>query len=120
MVAGAAAFQDAMTGDAAPGVLADTCTWHVNGQDVGACAPAFGGAALSTLERVRDRKLLAADETRGLVAYRMFEDFPAAGGAAGSYPRTLQVVVVLRFVGGEIEQVHAFTSELPYGMKPHR
>jgi hypothetical protein len=69
---------------------------------------------------VRDRELLAADETRGLAVYRMFEDFPAVGGAAGSYPRTLQVVVVLRFVGGKVEQVHAFTSELPYGMKPHR
>ena len=120
MIAGAAAFQDAMTGGGAPEVLAAGCRWSVNGQDVGACAPAFGGAALSALERVRDRELLAADETRGLAAYRMFEDFPAAGGEAGSYPRTLQVVVVLRFVDGKVEQVHAFTSELPYGMKPHR
>ena len=45
------------------------------------------------------------------------EDLPAIGEG---YPKTHQVVVLLRFVGGRIEQVQAFTSELPYGMKPHR
>ena len=100
--------------------LGDSCTWFVNGQDVGACAAAFGSEPLAAIARIRDKELLAADETRGLVAYRLFEDLPAVGGTAGAYPRTYQVVVLLRFVGGRIEQVQAFTSELPYGMKPHR
>ena len=117
MIAGAEAFQSAMTGDSAPSVLADTCQWVVNGQDVGACAAAFGSAPLAALGAIRDKELLAADETRGLIAYRMFEDLPATGEG---YPKTYQVVVLFRFAAGKIERVEAFTSELPYGMKPHR
>lgn len=117
MIAGAEAFQAAMTGDSASAGLADDCRWFVNGQDVGACAPAFGSAPLAALERIRDKELLAADEERGLIAYRMFEDLPAIGEG---YPKTYQVVVLLRFLAGRIEQVQAFTSELPYGMQPHR
>ncbi len=117
MIAGAEAFQEAMTGDSAPDGLADTCRWFVNGQDVGACASAFGSAPLAAISAIRDKELLAADEARGLIAYRMFEDLPAIGSG---YPKTTQVVVLFRFVGGKIEQVQAFTSELPYGMKPHR
>ena len=120
MMAGAETIQAGMTGGRAPAALGDSCTWFVNGQDVGACAAAFGSEPLAAIARIRDKELLAADETRGLVAYRMFEDLPAVGGTAGAYPRTYQVVVLLRFVGGRIEQVQAFTSELPYGMKPHR
>ena len=120
MIAGAEAFQAAMTGDRAPAELADNCQWIVNGQEVGACAPAFGSASLAAIGGIRDRELLAADETRGLIAYRMFEDLPAIGGAEGAYPKTYQVVVLLRFARGRIERVSAFTSELPYGMKPHR
>jgi len=120
MIAGAEAFQAAMTGGSAPDVLGDGCRWLVNGQDVGACAPSFGSEPLAAIAAIRDKELLAADETRGLVAYRMFEDLPAIGGAEGSYPKTYQVVVLMRFVAGKIEQVQAFTSELPYGMRPHR
>jgi hypothetical protein len=120
MIAGAEEFQAALTGPQAPAALAENCRWVVDGQDVGACARAFGSAALATIAGVRDRELLAADDERGLIAYRLFEDLPAIGGAEGSYPRTRQVVELLRFVGGKIEQVQAFTSELPYGMKPHR
>ena len=47
----------------------------------------------------------------------MYEDLPALGTG---YPLTYQVVVLLRFVNSRIEQVQAFTSELPYGMTPHR
>ena len=120
MIAGVEAFQTAMTGDSAPDRLADNCRWIVNGQDVGACGPAFGSAPLAAISEVRDREVLAVDEERGLVVSRLFEDLPAIGGAEGSYPRTQQVVAVFRFADGEIEQVHAFTSELPFGMKPHR
>ena len=69
------------------------------------------------IARVRDREVLAADEARGLVVYRTFEDLPASAGAEG-YPLTYQVVELFRFVDGKIERVEAFTSELPYGMKP--
>jgi hypothetical protein len=117
MIAGAEAFQAAMTGGAAPAGLAAGCEWVVNGQSVGACAPAFGSEPLAAIAGIRDRELLAADEARGLVAYRMFEDLPGTG--EGTYPKTYQVVVLLRFVDGRIERVEAFTSELPFGMRPH-
>jgi len=120
MIAGAEAFQAAMTaGDRAPAGIADQCRWVVNGQDVTTCTAAFGSDPLAAIARIRDKELLAADESRGLVVYRMFEDLPANAGTEGSYPLTYQVVVLLRFVGGQIERVEAFTSELPYGMRPH-
>jgi hypothetical protein len=120
MTAGADAFYAAMNAHdgKAPAGLAANCRWWVNGLDVGACAPPFAGPVLAGIARVRDREVLAVDETRGLIVYRTFEDLPAASGSG--YPLTYQVVELFRFVGGEIEQVQAFTSELPYGMKPHR
>lgn len=120
MIARADAFQTAMTAQdgKAPAGLADDCRWLVNGLDVAACAPAFGSPALAAIGAVRDRELLAADEERGLVVYRFFEDLPARDGSG--YPLTYQVVELYRFVDDQIEQVQAFTSELPYGMKPHR
>jgi len=54
------------------------------------------------------------------VVYQTFEDIPAKGGAAGSYPLTYQVIELFRIVNGEIAAIEAYTSELPYGMKPHR
>ena len=120
MIAGVEAFQAAMTGYRAPAGLAGDCRWFVNGQDVGACAPAFGSAPLAAVSQIRDREVLAEDEERGLVVARLFEDLPAIGGAEGTYPKTQQVVALFRFAGGKIGQVHAFTSELPFGMKPHR
>jgi hypothetical protein len=121
MIAGADAFYAAMNahGGKPPAGLADTCKWLVNGQDVGACAPPFAGPVLAGIKQVRDREVLAVDEARGLVVYRTFEDLPASAGTAGSYPLTYQVIELFRFVGGKIERVEAFTSELPYGMQPH-
>jgi hypothetical protein len=119
MIAAADAFQAAATGDSVPPGLTDNCLWFVNGQNFGACAPAFGSAPLAALAEVRDRELLASEESRGLAVYRLFEDVRAIGGGPGTYPRTYQAVLVLRFVAGEIEQVQVFTSELPFGMKPH-
>ncbi len=82
------------------------------------------------MEQVRDCSLLAVDEARGLVVYQTFEDFTAidreyTDGSGeifkdtSTYPRTMQVVEMFRVEGGEIVQVTAYTSELPYGMKPH-
>lgn len=104
----------------APAGLADNCQWLVNGMDVGACAPPFDGPALRAIGAVRDREVLAVDEARGLVVYRTFEDLPRRNGPEGSYPLTYQVIELFRISGGQIERVEAFTSELPYGMKPFR
>jgi hypothetical protein len=117
MIVGAQAFQSALIAKKAPEVLAESCAWTVNGQSVGPCAPPFAEGAIASIGGLRDVELLAADESRGLVAYRMFEDLPALGSG---YPRTYQVLLLLRFVDGKVERINSFTSELPYGMKPHR
>jgi hypothetical protein len=100
----------------APDIFAGNCRWMVNGADVADCTSAFGGAGLATIERVRDRSLIAVDEERGLAIYRTFEDLPGVGSG---YPLTYQVVELFRFEDGQVTRVEAFTSELPYGMKPH-
>lgn len=104
------------TRGAAPTGISGACRWHVNGQDMGDCGSSSRGPALSAIERVRNRTLLAVDETRGLLVYRLFEDLPAADGG---YPLTHQVVEVFRFDKGQLTDVQKFTSELPYGMQPH-
>jgi hypothetical protein len=121
MIAGTEGFYAAMNapGQPMPAGLAEGCHWWLNGLDVGACrAPFGGGTGLASIARVRDREVLAVDEARGLIVYRTFEDLPASSGRG--YPLTYQVVELFRFEDGRIEQVQAFTSELPYGMKPHR
>lgn len=122
MRAATESFYKAMNtkGAKAPAGISAECRWAVNGQDVGDCASPFGGPVLSSLEQVRDREVLAVDEKRGLIVYRTFEDFPAVGGAAGTYPHSFQVVELFRFRNGKIERVEAFNSELPYGMKPRQ
>lgn len=93
------------------------CHWFVNGQDMGDCASPYSNPGLRSIARVRDREMLAADEAHGLIAYRTFEDIPASGGSG--YPLTYQVIELFRFEGDELAEIQAFTSELPYGMKPH-
>jgi len=120
MISLANGFYEAMnahTGSAPEG-LAESCKWLVNGMDVGACGPPFSGPVMRAIDNVRDRELLAVDEERGLVVYRTFEDLPRNNGPEGSYPLTYQVIELFRIVGGKIERVEAFTSELPLGMKP--
>ena len=117
MIAGAGRMMAAVDANVAPeGLLADTCHWLVNGLDVGGCAPSFGSPPLARIEAVRDRQVLAVDEERGLAVVRFFEDVPAADGTG--YPMTTQVVELYRFEGGQITRIEAFTSELPYGMRP--
>jgi len=103
----------------APAGLAKNCQWAVNGVTLSPCPAPFTGRLLQSLEQIRDRKVLAVDEERGLVAVSTFEDFPATGQDAQTYPRTQQVVELFRFNKGQIERVEAYTAELPYGMKPH-
>ncbi len=117
MLAEGDAFFDAiLTNQDAPEVMGSQCHWFVNGQDMGDCKSPFGGPGLATIGNIRDRQLLAVDEERGLAVWRTFEDFPATNGQG--YPRTFQVTEMLHFDGGEIARIDAFTSELPYGMKP--
>ena len=99
----------------APQVFTGDCRWFVNGQDVADCVSPFGGPALSAIGEVRDREVLAVDEARGLIVYRTFEDLPAT---SSGYPLTYQVVELFRFDRGRIAEIQAWTSELPYGMKP--
>lgn len=117
MAAAAGQFMAALGSNGpAPDIFAPECQWLVNGQDVGRCAAPFGTPVLARIEQVRDRQLLAADEERGLIVFRFYEDLPAANGQG--YPLTYQVVEVYRFEGGRVTRVEAFTSELPYGMRP--
>ena len=100
-----------------PAGLADGCQWTANGQALGACAAPFVANSLQWLAGFRDRRVLAVDEARGLVAVEGFEDQPSVPrsftGPYGttmpnptSYPRTLQVVEVFRFKDGRVEQIH--------------
>lgn len=118
MVTAAGRFMEALGSRAttAPEVFADTCQWLVNGQSVGGCAAAFGSPPLQRIETVRDREVLAVDEERGLVVLRFYEDIPATDGTG--YPLTYQVIEVCRFANGRITRLEAYTSELPYGMRP--
>jgi len=117
MQSAAAQFMDALgSRGAAPDIFGEACHWFVNGQDVGLCPASFGSPPLMRVEAVRDRQLLAVDEERGLAVYRFFEDIPAVGTG---YPLTYQVVEMYRFDSGRVVKVEAFTSELPYGMRPH-
>jgi hypothetical protein len=115
MLRGAEAWYSAINGrTGAPEVLSATCRLALNGQDLVGCRDAF--INVPPIEQIRDRAVLAVDEARGLVVYRTFEDFPAVGNG---YPRTDQLVEIFRLERGEVTAIHAWTSELPYGMKPH-
>jgi ketosteroid isomerase-like protein len=118
MAEAAGKFMQALGSNAstAPDVFAPDCRWLVNGQDVGLCTAAFGSPPLARIEQVREREVLAVDEDRGLIALRFHEDIPASDGQG--YPLTYQVVEVSRFEDGRITRLEAFTSELPYGMRP--
>jgi hypothetical protein len=98
----------------APEVLGATCRLVLNGQDLVGCRDAF--INIPPIERIRDREVLAVDEGRGLIVYRTFDDFPAL---ESGYPRTDQLVEIFRLENGEVTDIHAWTSELPYGMRPH-
>ncbi|MGZ3172139.1 MAG: hypothetical protein ACXWJC_03515 [Croceibacterium sp.] len=129
LVDGFYAALNAHNGKLPPGLGAD-CKWTVNGQALGACAAPIAGNTLQWIARWRDRKVLAVDEARGLIAVRVFEDIPAApreftrpDGSKmpnpAAYPRSLQIVELFRIEGGKIAALNRFSTELPFGMKPH-
>lgn len=98
------------------GALKNSCIWTINGLRSGDCTATMKDSALSRVAQVRDRTLIAVDEERSLAVYRAFQDIPAHDTG---YPLTFQTVEVLRFDRGTIASVDTYTSELPYGMKPH-
>jgi hypothetical protein len=100
----------------APDVFTAGCRLSLNGMDLAGCADPFEGAGMAAVERLRDAELLAADETRGIAVFRLFQDMPALGNG---YPLTEQIVELFAFESGRISGIHAWTSELPYGMRPH-
>ncbi len=115
MIEGAEQWYTAInTRKGTPSVFGDQCKLVLNGMILAGCREAF--VNLPPIERIRDREILAIDEARGLIVYRTFEDYPSVGSG---YPRTDQVVEVFSFDGGKMTGVYAWTSELPYGMKPH-
>ncbi|MXO59803.1 hypothetical protein GRI89_09650 [Altererythrobacter salegens] len=118
MRVGAMAMLDAGASNAAkaPDVVATDCAATVNGQPAGACGAVFGSGAFDGLERVRDIQVLAVDEARGLIAIRTFEDRPALGSG---YPRTFEILELMRFDADKVVELRSFLSELPYGMPPH-
>lgn len=118
---------NALDGSVPPGIGTD-CLWATNGQEIGECATPLARNGLQHLARLRDVRLLAVDEERGLVAVSAFEDYPASPleftdtsgkrySDPGSSPRTLRTVQLFHFEGGELERVEAFTLHLPYGMR---
>ena len=120
---------NATSGKLPPGLSAE-CKWNVNGQALGSCSGPIAGNSLQWIARWRDRKVLAVDEARGLVAVRVFEDIPAApreftrpDGSKmpnpAAYPRSLQIVEVFRIERGKIVGLRRISTELPFGMKPH-
>ena len=132
MLKGVAGFYAALNAHDghAPADLSAACHWIVNGQPLGACRAPIERNSLQWIARWRDRQVLAVDEARGLIAVRVFEDipatprdFPGPNGAKmpnpAGYPHSLQIVEVFHFVGGQIEGLRRFSSELPFGMKPH-
>jgi len=96
--------------------LTPGCAWTVNGQELGECETIFGSGMSATISEMRDVRLLATDEERGLAVYRYFEDHDGTGPDSASYPRTFQVLSVVRFDSGRIDAVTSFKSELPFGM----
>ncbi len=114
--AGSRFFAAIVSNDTAPRIFAPACHWVVNGQDLGDCTAPFGSEGLGRIAAIRDRQLLAVDEERGLAVWRTFEDLPADAGVG--YPLTYQVIELVHFDDGKIARIEAFTSELPYGMRP--
>jgi hypothetical protein len=116
---------NAHDGKAPPGI-GSACIWAINGQETGSCSSPLEQNRLRHLARIRDVRLLAVDEARGLVAVSTFEDYPAsprdftdAAGKPysdpGASPRTLRTVQIFRFEAGELQRIEAFTLQLPYG-----
>jgi hypothetical protein len=116
LAAGDDFFDAIIANQGAPAAMGSQCNWFVNGQNMGDCLAPFGGPGLANIGAIRDRQLLAVDEERGLAIWRTFEDAPATNGQG--YPRSYQVTEMLHFEGGKITQIDAYTSELPYGMRP--
>ncbi len=79
------------------------------------------------VERVRNRRVLAVDEARGLVAMASFADiglaarrYPLANGriveSADFHPSTREQLEVFRIRAGRIESIDAVSVNQPYGM----
>lgn len=84
------------------------------------------------VERIRDRRILAVDVNRGLVATAAYYDIPGTARAFSSRsgdiiplpkvlgrPYTLAVQQVFRIEGAAIQRIEAVSKPLPYGARPY-
>ena len=93
------------------------------------CQKLFERGVFGSVERVRERRVRAIDETRGIVVASAFLDRPAASagqrGADGKlrstaipYPHSQGVVDVFRIENGRIARVEGVSALMPYAMPP--
>jgi hypothetical protein len=92
------------------------------------CLEQFESGLLYFVTRIRDRRYVAVDRERGLVAAIAFFDhsagetrrFTTPSGhevvAGPAQPWTWYIVEVFKVVDGKIDQIEALLQEVPYGM----
>ena len=108
------------------------CSRRENGVVVTSdCAGQLQSGYSAYVERIRDRRMVAVDVERGLVAATTYYDIPGtikatidATGAvtllpgASGRPYTLAALHVFRFIGSDIERIETVDKVLPYGARP--
>jgi hypothetical protein len=92
------------------------------------CREQFESGLLYFVTRIRDRRYVAVDRERGLVAAIAFFDhsagetrrFTTPNGrevvAGPAQPWTWYIVEVFKVVDGQLDQIEALLQEVPYGM----
>ena len=107
---------------------ADDCLQRDNGlQAAQGCEVALRQGAYQLVDAVRDRRILAVDELRGLVVASGFADYGlaqtqyrTADGAVhqwpDKHPSTRELLQIYRIVGGRIQRIEAVSVFQPYRM----
>jgi hypothetical protein len=96
------------------------------------CATQLQSGFSAYIERIRDRRIVAVDVGRGLVASSAYYDIPGTVRAFTSptgdsialprvldRPYTLAVLQVLRIDGAAIQRIESVSLALPYGARPY-
>ncbi len=126
-------YLDAMQSSAkAPPRFAADCGRKVNGVattkgpgatgGVEGCAAQVKAGVFKPVEKVRERRVVAVDEARGIVVASGFEDYPeledvyAGRPAPAKYPYSLGFIAAFKIKDGGIYCVEAVSTALPYLM----
>jgi hypothetical protein len=92
------------------------------------CREQFESGLLHGVTRIRDRRFVAVDQERGLVAAFVFFDHEAGGktpyttrwgvtSASGlSEPWTWEIIEIFKIESGQIAEIEALLHRVPYGM----